>query len=37
VNPKFRPHDLSPQTSSDPRLLGAVLRYRFIEPQRTRR
>ena len=37
VNPKFRPHKLSPQTSSDPRLIGAVVSYRFIEPPRTGR
>ncbi len=37
VNPKFRPQKLSPQTSSDPRLIGAVVSYRFIEPRRTGR
>jgi hypothetical protein len=37
VTPPFRPQELSPQTSSDARLLGAVFRYRFIEPRRTGR
>jgi hypothetical protein len=37
VTPPFRPHDLSPQTSSDARLIGAVFSYRFIEPRRTGR
>jgi hypothetical protein len=36
VSPKFRPHDLAPRYS-DARLLGAVVGYRFIEPQRKRR
>src|SRR5919201_3209748 len=34
VTPPFRPHTLSPQTSSDPRLIGAVVSYHFIEPPR---
>ena len=33
VDPKFRPRDLAPN-SGDPRLLGAVVSYRFIEPRR---
>jgi hypothetical protein len=33
VSPKFRPSDLIPG-NSDARLLGAVVSYRFIEPQR---
>jgi hypothetical protein len=37
VTPPFRPSDLAPQSSNDPRLIGAVVSYRFIEPRRTGR
>jgi hypothetical protein len=35
VNPKFRPLKLTEGRSSDNRLLGAVMSYRFIAPPRT--
>jgi hypothetical protein len=35
VNPKFRPLKLTGGRSSDNRLLGAVMSYRFIAPPRT--
>jgi hypothetical protein len=34
VDPKFVPRELSPQTDSDPRHLGAVITYRFVESPR---
>jgi hypothetical protein len=34
VDPKFVPRELSPQTSSDPRQLGAVVTYRFSDSRR---
>jgi hypothetical protein len=37
VNPKFRPLKLTGGRSSDNRLLGAVVSYRFIAPPRTGR
>ena len=34
VDPKFVPRELSPQTTSDPRQLGAVVTYRFVDSAR---
>ena len=36
VSPKFVPHELSPQTSSDRRELGAQITYRFVDALRRR-
>jgi hypothetical protein len=34
IDPTFAPRELSPQTTSDNRQLGAVVRYVFLPPRK---